>query len=248
MNLDQLKSRLDTFIEFSRKFPAAYRPVILEHLLRVDAAERGVLVGGAGPGDARLAPQGPAAGTTAMSGATSNVDPVILDVAQEINVSPELVDRRLVTVLDGRPEIRYRSEDVSKAKRQVEYALVYIYVLEKLGQEGANLEELRQLCIQRRCYDQANFMATYKRQYSLLQLADVPGRKEQEVVLTGPGRDRARDHLRGAADRLPLASIPVAVAIPMPESKAADEDEDQLDQPDLDLGLDREEDEVEPVS
>ena len=131
-------------------------------------------------------------------------------MANEINAAPEAVDRRLVTVTDDRPDIRWKSEDVSRAKRQIEYALVYTYVLEKMGEEGARITELRALSVKKRAYDQANFMANFRRQRDWLQLADLPGGKEQEVVLTGAGRQRARELLANAAENLlPTASATI---------------------------------------
>jgi hypothetical protein len=237
MNLDNLKPRIDAFVEFARKFPAPYRSAIVGYLLQLDAAERGV--GGAVgvSGVARVTAASPGAGPS-VPAAVTGIHPAIAEVANEINASPEAVGRRLVTVTEDRPDIRWKSEDVSRAKRQIEYALVYTYVLEKMGEEGARIPELRSLSVKKRAYDQANFMANFRRQRDWLQLADLPGGKEQEVVLTGAGRQRARQLLANAAENLfPAMSATVggtvtSASITSPGSE--DEDEEQLDLSELD--------------
>jgi hypothetical protein len=229
MNLDTLKPRIDGFVEFARKFPAPYRPAIVTYLLQVDAAERGIgtmaNTVASGSGSRTISPSLRPAPST-----NGNINPAIIEVAAEINASPEVVDRRLVTVVDDRPEIRWKSEDVSKAKRQVEYAIVFTYVLEKLGEEGARIEELRNLCMQKRSYDMANFMANFKRQRDLLQLADVPGGKEQEVVLTGLGRQRARQLLANAVENLAPISTWVLTAENDPARIGADAESEEQEE------------------
>lgn len=210
MNLDNLKPRIDQFIDFVRKFPAAYRPAIMAYLLQLDASERGAAMQ-ALSATAKVDGQAGAIPASAHS-SSRHIHPAVIEIAKEIGVPAESVNR-LVTVVDGRPEIsRYRSEDVSRARRQVEYSIVYTYVMEKLGEEGAGIAELRNLCTQKRSYDMANFMANFKRQHDLLQLASVPGRKDQEVVLTGRGRQRARELLGRAAENLPEVA-PAGLAV-----------------------------------
>lgn len=210
MNLDNLKPRIDQFIDFVRKFPAAYRPAIMRYLLQVDATERGAAMQTYGA-TAKVDGQG-AAIPVSPGSSTGHIHPAVIEIAKEIGVAAEIVNR-LVTIVEGRPEIsRYRSEDVSRARRQIEYSIVYTYAMEKLGEEGARITELRNLCTQKRSYDMANFMANFKRQHYLLQLANVPGRKDQEIVLTGRGRQRARELLGRAAENLPdIAPVGLAV-------------------------------------
>lgn len=234
MNLDNIKPRIDQFVEFSRKFPAAYRSAIITYLLQLDAAERGA---GAPPTTAPGSTPAKGGSPGKAARATGHVHPAIIEVAAEINVQAETVDRRLVTVTDERPDIRWKSDDVSVARRQVEYALVYTYVLEKMGQEGARVTELRNVCVQKRSYDMPNFLATFRRQRNLLQLADLPGTKEQEIVLTGPGRQRARELLAGAAESLGPTVAPEPASTKRNATRAAVQEDGEITQPELSLDL-----------
>jgi hypothetical protein len=100
-------------------------------LLQLDTPERGV---GVGAPVARVGCR-----DVLWDGVSGDVHPSIAQIAAEIGTPVEAVARRLVTVVDDRPMVRWRSGNPSLARRQIEATLIYIYTLKKLGEVGARI-------------------------------------------------------------------------------------------------------------
>lgn len=203
MNLAELKPRIETYIKFAKQFPPAYRAPIFSYLLAGGDAQGREVAATAREPEATAAPAAPTGVPAPMAAAapvpvTVSADGVYEAIAERAGLQPTEV-RRVLSVADGEITIKAILEEDTKARRQLAYSILYLYALERTGREAASSDELRAICVAKRCYDRPNFTRNYKFRGDWIARYGEPGSQEQEWMLTREGRTAARELLRRLA-------------------------------------------------
>ncbi|HEX7117907.1 MAG TPA: hypothetical protein VF212_03920 [Longimicrobiales bacterium] len=189
--LDQLEPLVAAAVQFAEQWDAEYRPHILQLALSRLAA-----TGAAGGDGAEHVPV-ERKGQSASLPSPSEVTPVSA-VAKSIGVDADLLRRVVHIEADGKIVILGRVDGDSIRRLQNTYAAIYAFVKEKaFGEMHVGVEELRQLCKSRGCYDSANFTANFRRDDLLREIKDGNSR---QYVATKKGVDVAVKTLRELAE------------------------------------------------
>lgn len=81
----------------------------------------------------------------------------------------------------------------SNADKQIAYSLMYCLAKEFYGQTEASFSELRELCTEYGCLDDANFASIFKRNNDTFIIIGKPKSKSKSLKLTFPGRKKAQE-------------------------------------------------------
>ena len=208
----ELSSAVERAQEYADRFDKAYRPEIFRVALDL------LLSGGTTPvrgtsrelaqtqGNVRTYARDTARSASAQDG-TSEVRPSgsltpIQKLARALDVDVVSVQRIVHFRDDSGIDIIGRVPGDAKRELQRKYSLVYLYVKEKaLGEQKADVEELRTLCLDHGCYDVANFTANFRRDGKSGYLREIGshGSRSRQYMATKKGLDEAEALLREMA-------------------------------------------------
>jgi hypothetical protein len=130
------------------------------------------------------------------AGATSSAAPAE-KLASHLGLSSDALRRAVHFDDGGRVAILGRIEGRSRRELQLKYSMVYLYVKEfALATRLVDVEELRAICIQNGCYDQANFTANFRRESARVREDGTKGARTRRYMLTQRGISEAEALLR----------------------------------------------------
>jgi hypothetical protein len=219
--LEALTPAIEHAQAFAERWPVTYRPEIfraaLAHLLGdagADGLANGVAADGGLGGHVR---RGRAAQGSVQTthGATADVGGILPNhpahrvaggtvgpiekLARALGVDADAVERTVHIDEDGRISILGRLAGKARKELQTRYSLVYLYVKEMgLGVRMVDIEELRALCIEHGCYDQANFTGNYKKDVTagLIREDGGKGTRARRYMLSQKGVAEGNSVLR----------------------------------------------------
>jgi hypothetical protein len=209
--LESLTPAIERAKTFAERWPTPYRSeifrVALAKLLgRAGGQGSGGVAGGGGfmahaPGGQGALGRGYMPETLPTAGSGLSVAPgtfrtlggplgPIEKLARAIRLDPDAIERAVRITNDGEIVILGRPAGKTRKDFQTRYSLVYLYVKELgLGNRLVDIEELRALCIEHGCYDQANFTGNYKRDIAagLIREDGGKGARSRRYMLSQKG-------------------------------------------------------------
>ena len=119
-------------------------------------------------------------------------------LARELDVEPPALSRVVAINDEGKLSILPRVESRRNAQMQAQYSAMYAYAKERIfNQMDVPIEELRELCRSKSCYDLNNFTWNFKRSGLLSPVGD---NRTRGYRLTKRGVEVARDLLKKMVD------------------------------------------------
>jgi hypothetical protein len=115
-------------------------------------------------------------------------------LARELDVEPRALSRVVAISDEGKLSIIPRVDSRRNAQMQAQYSAMYAFAKERIfNQMDVPIEELRELCRSKSCYDLNNFTWNYKRSELLSPVGD---NKSRGYRLTKKGVEVAKELLK----------------------------------------------------
>ncbi len=177
--LETMRDTIDIAIQFASDWPSEYRPRIFDLAME------------------RLgSPRKQQTSHVGQVAETGGVDGAVDRLARELGVTSDALGRAVDVGPGEKVGILGRVNASTNAEMQNLYGAVYCYLKEKaFRQQRVVVEELRQLAIEKACYDKANFRKNFRTGGLLRETPDGTG-----YVLSQQGLLTAADTLKRLAD------------------------------------------------
>lgn len=165
--LMDLSVLVDRALAFSERWQEAYRPEIFRVALDVLRGENSNVAPNAS--SRQMQSSAREVDTDSIRGPAGDIERGGIlgppeKLARALNVDLDAVERTIHFDDAGKFQILGRVPGKAKKEQQTNCALAYLYIKEMaLATRLVDIEELRQLCTDQGCYDQANFTANFRR-------------------------------------------------------------------------------------
>lgn len=195
VDYSELRPLVDAAVGFAQDYPEQLQPAIVQALLSQASRRAGPVTGTGEPqGELALGDTGAAARQTANGGRS------IARLAEELAADTSAVRRVVDIDGEGGLHVLIRVEGNNNSELQNRYAAVYCFAREKaFGELDTPIDELRDLCQERRCYDSANFTRNFRTGDYLREIGGR-GSRNKRYRLSAEGEAEAR---RVFAEHLP---------------------------------------------
>jgi hypothetical protein len=185
--LAELGPVVNEAVAFAEAVPEPYRSRVF------DLAYERLTGWSAAPVATPVAPSAPAAGEVPLEVTPIATGGLAL-LARELDVEPRALSRVVAISDEGKLSIIPRVDSRRNAQMQAQYSAMYAFAKERIfNQMDVPIEELRELCRSKSCYDLNNFTWNYKRSELLSPVGD---NKSRGYRLTKKGVEVAKELLK----------------------------------------------------